>query len=340
MYSRSLRGSLSSIRARLIPASAGWHRVPLHAAPVGPPGPYGVEDMANSEAARFDAFLTYLRGRFRALRAAGPIRVAMVSRRFGQTIDDSRGRLPLEWDFRNGVVEMFADMTLSTAHRTEVQQVTDGDLFFHCDRPAFQAFIGVSEDAAPVVVSVASLLGVEWAYKHDPDCHTRGAMWLWLLFEVAAAALPGILLRLSRDLWSRNQPVGVRELRDVVEASIIVLDAAMAAGPKASKEEPAHNEDLPDGSKPVGNPVGRPPIDADFDRAIRLEWLDWKGTYDGDGSPTIAAFIEWRITKMETEKRNGKRLTDNARARMAADWDDAIERGRKQIERITKASKP
>jgi hypothetical protein len=130
------------------------------------------------------------------------------------------------------------------------------------------------------------------------------------------------------------------EISDMVEASIMLLDAAMAAGPQASDEESPKTDELLDGGKPSGNPVGRPPIDPDFDRAIRREWLDWKATYDGDGSPTIAAFIEWRITKIETEKQGGKRFPDRARVRLAGEWVDAIERGRKQIERIAKAAKP
>ncbi len=217
------------------------------------------------------------------------------------------------------------------------------EVFFHCEggSSAIATLETISEDASAISADVARRLGVSWHDMDEAQCDPAGATWWWLIFHAAAARLPGFLLRLSRCHHRLSDGTfAVMEVRDMVEASIMLIDAALAVTPvadkKPSNEEPA-DVGKP-GSKPAGNGVGRPAIDPDFDRAIRREWLAWARAYDGDGRPTIEAFIEWRITRTETEERNGERFKDKDRARMAADWDDAIERGRKQIERIKKAA--
>ncbi len=226
--------------------------------------------MDDIAAARLESSLTYLRDRFAALRATGPIRGAMVAdySLAKKTLDDvsefiggpRENALPLASRITSNwyLSEAWGAPGLSSAVKRDIDvyvwdddetplTIDHRDMFFHCkgDKSPIAAFEAISEHADAVAEAVAHRLGGNWCDTDVAQCSPGGADWWWLIFHAAAARLPGCLLRLSSSFHRMEDGTfAVMEVVDMVEASIMLIDAARAAPPviepKATPPKVAH----------------------------------------------------------------------------------------------------
>ncbi len=221
--------------------------------------------MAKSDATgpRFEAALANLRERFAALRSGGPVGGSMIR---------TYGRKPLHahrlWPCRTRVVSEIVEQRATFyaegrklrpgKYRVEGEEVLMfcGEgldectvwrecVFLSCEESvhSFSAFESLSADASRIAKAVADGLGIRWQFIDESTARylPTAAFWWRLIFEAAAAELPGMPLGLA-DNSQLEVPDRVLEVADMVEASIMLIDAAQApTSPEATvaKDSPA-----------------------------------------------------------------------------------------------------